>query len=259
MTNEKLVELIQDGITELIPSLWENTEKFFYLQARKWFNKYPDMCRRAGVELEDLEQEAYFAFTDTIGYYKREEGLKFLTFANFPIKTRFNDLLGLRYEAQKKLPLNGAVNIEKPIGEDDVTLLDTLECPVAAEEFLSLEARIDNEILRKDLDFCIDNLKPVEAAAIRCRYFEGLTLEETGERLGVSRNMARSREADGLRNLRRGQNGRRLKKYRADIISSSCMLGGFERWRNTHTSSTEWAVLRMDEADRSWMEKYRNE
>lgn len=256
MTNEKLVELIQDGITELIPSLWENTEKFFYLQARKWFNKYPDMCRRAGVELEDLEQEAYFAFTDTIGYYKREEGLKFLTFANFPIKTRFNDLLGLRYEAQTHLPLNGAVNIEKPIGEDDVTLLDTLECPVAAEEFLSLEARIDNEILRKDLDFCIDNLKPDQAQAVRLRYFEGKTLEETGAALGCSRNVARGKEADGLRNLRRGQNFVRLKKYRADIISSSCMLGGFERWKNTHTSSTEWAVIQMDEREKELHRKY---
>ena len=259
MTNEQLAELIQDGITELMPSLWEQVEKFFYLQAGKWFYKYPDMCSRAGVELQDLEQESYFAFLDVVRYYKREDGNKFLSYATFPIKTRFNDLLGLRYEAQTHLPLNGAVNIEKPIGEEDITLLDTLECPAAAEEFLSLEARIDNKILRDDLEACIDNLKPVESAAIRCRYFEGLTLEETGERLGVSRNMAKSREADGLRNLRRGQNGIRLKKYRADIISSSCMLGGFERWRNTHTSSTEWAVLRMDEADRSWMEKYKNE
>lgn len=256
MTNEKLAELIQDGIIELTPSLWENTAKFFYLQARKWFNKYPDMCRRAGVELQDLEQESYFAFLDAVRYYKREAGLKFLSYADFPIKTRFNDLLGLRYEAQTHLPLNGAVNIEKPIGEEDTTLLDMLEDPAAAQEFSSLEARIDNKILRDDLEACISNLKPIEAAAIRCRYFEGLTLEETGERLGVSRNMARSREADGLRNLRRGQNGRRLKKYRADIISTSYRLGGLGKWKNTHTSSTEWAVLQMDEWEKELCRKY---
>lgn len=256
MTNEKLTELIQDGITELIPSLWENTAKFFYLQARKWFNKYPDMCRRAGVELQDLEQESYFAFLDAVRYYKREAGLKFLSYADFPIKNRFNDLLGLRYEAQTHLPLNGAVNIEKPIGEEDITLQDMLEDPAAAQEFSSLEALIDNKILRDDLEACISNLKPIEAAAIRCRYFDGLTLEETGERLGVSRNMARSREADGLRNLRRGQNGKRLKKYRADIISTSYRLGGLGKWKNTHTSSTEWAVLQMDEQEKELCRKY---
>ena len=134
MTNEQLAELIQDGITELLPSLWEQVEKFFYLQAGKWFYKYPDMCRRAGVELQDLEQVSYFAFLDAVRYYKREEGNKFLSYAGFPIKTQFNELLGHRYEAQTHLPLNGAVNIEKPIGEEDITLLDTLECPAAYSE-----------------------------------------------------------------------------------------------------------------------------
>lgn len=253
MTNENLVELIQDGEAEMIPVLWEQTEKFFSLKAKKWFFKYPDMCRRAGVDLDDLMQEAYFAFTDAIRYYKREEGFTFLTYTKYPLLARFNYLLGLRYEAQSHLPLNGYVDIEKPLGDGDVKLLDAIPDPSAAAAFKSLEDRLDSEILRRDLEECIDRLKPAYAQAIRMRFFQGHTLESAAEKLGCSPNMVKSREADGLRGLRRGQNAIRLKKYRDDIIERGSRSTGFSIWERTRTSCVEYAVIRLEELEKRFL------
>lgn len=250
MTNETLCELIQDGNTELTPTLWEQTEQLFYLQARKWFFQYPNMCKRAGVELDDLKQECYFAFIDTIRYYRREDGIKFLTFARFPVKTRFNAMLGLRTEAQSKLPLNNYINIDKPI-EDGLMLVDTLEDDTAAEGFENVESRMDAKRLREVLEVCIDRLKPEQAEAVRCRYFKGMSYKEIGDRLGVSHNVAKGKEWDGIKALRRGKNATDLKAWRDDIISMHAHRGGFGSWRNTGCSAVEYTVLKIEsEAER---------
>lgn len=255
MTNENLCEMIQDGNTELIPTLWEQTEKYFYLQARKWFNAFPDACRGAGVELDDLEQEGYFAFIDTVGYFKRNSGYKFLSFATFPIKNRFRQILGLRTDAQRKMPLNGALSIEKPIGEDDITLLDALEDKTAAAAFQGVENGIDTERLRDILDVCLNRLSPAQADVVRARYFRGMTFEDIAKQLGITYSVAVSRETEGLRKLRRGINQSDLKPWRDDIIGRASRCTGWSSWEKHRTSSVEYAVIRLDEIERQLLEK----
>lgn len=256
MTQEEMAAMIQNGASEYIVPLWEAVEKLVYMIARKYYYGHQEICAKAGVEEQDLLQESFFGFLLAVQYFKPDSGCKFTSFLDLPLKNCFNDMCGMRTQRDRKDPVNSAVNIEKPIGEEDITLLDMLEDPAAAQEFSSLEAGMDNKMLHDVLEKCLDTLKPVEANTVRMRFYEGLTLEEVGKRLGVSRNMARSREADGLRNLRRGESGKMLKPWRADIISTSYHLGGLGKWKNTHTSSTEWAVLQMDEREKDLYRKY---
>ena len=252
MTNEKLADLITAGANELIPTLWEQVQRFLYLKAKDWYNYMPELCKRAGVEQEDLEQEAYFAFLDALNHWDSEAGYKFLTFTAYPLRNRFNALCGRRTSAQRAIPLNNYKSLYTPVGEEeDLYLLDTIQDAAAEDDFRNMEESIDQQRLHEVLEKCLNTLIPAQVNAVRMRFYEGLTFEETGKRLGCSRNMARSRMGDGLRNLRRGKSGQLLKLWRADIISSTYHSSGFSLWDYTRTSSTEYAALKLIDLEES--------
>lgn len=251
MTNEKLADLITAGANELIPTLWERVQRFLYLKAKDWYNYMPELCKRAGVEQEDLEQEAYFAFLDALNHWDPEAGYTFLTFTAYPLRNRFNALCGRRTDAQKKKPLNNSQSLQTPIGEEDLFLMDIIEDEAAEEDFRNVEKSIDQQRLHEVLEKCLNTLIPAQANAVRMRFYEDLTFEEIGKRLGCSRNMSRSRTGDGLRNLRRGKSGQLLKLWRADIISSTYHSSGFSLWDYTRTSSTEYAALKLIDLEES--------
>ena len=69
MTNEELVMVIKGGNDELTPSLWERVERFAHVKATDYYYLHTDLCARAGVTLDDLKQESYFAFMAAVNYY----------------------------------------------------------------------------------------------------------------------------------------------------------------------------------------------
>lgn len=250
MTNELLAEAAQDGNKKALQELWRQTENFFLLQARLWFEKNPNLCRRAGVTAEDLQQESFFAFLDSVNYYDKKRVYKFLTYAKFPLRNRFKEACGLRTKAQEQLPLNRCISLSAPTGdsEEDGTLEEIIESPQAAEEAREAEERIYTEQLRTVLEDCLAEIPENLSQIIRCRYYEGLTLEETGKWLGITLNKTRQKEHDGLRKLRTGKNYTRLKPWQQDIIDSYAYQSSFTSWKYTGDSSTERAVLKLDRA-----------
>ena len=64
---------------------------------------------------------------------------------------------------------------------------------LAAQEEDSLEARLRQ---------CIGQLKPAQAGVVRCFYFEEMSYEEIGERLGLAPGQVRSHLQNGRRRLR---------------------------------------------------------
>lgn len=83
MTNEELALKIQNGERNLIPTLWEQVERFIYLKSENWYWQHEETCIRCGVALDDLKQVSYFAFLDAIRYYTSADSYKFLTYLVF--------------------------------------------------------------------------------------------------------------------------------------------------------------------------------
>lgn len=245
MTNEELAILIKDGRIDLIPTLWEQVERFTNAKAKDYFNLHPLTCASAGVTLEDLQQEAYFALLDAVRYYDPEAGHTFLTYMRYPLQNAFNALCGRRTQKSKQAPLNHSKSLYTPIGEEDITLADTLEDEGAAADLRQAEAAIYNSQLHNALEECLSTLPPIQEAAVRCRYYEGLTIAETGEKIGLSRTQSRNREYEGLRALRTGRNRKWLEPFREDIISRHAYHSSFSLWRNTGTSSTEYTAMKL--------------
>ncbi|MEI3506485.1 MAG: sigma-70 family RNA polymerase sigma factor [Anaerotignum faecicola] len=172
--------------------------------------------------------------------------LKVLTYLVFPLRKRFNEACGIRTKAQAQRPLNRckSLNAAVPGSEEGITYEDTIVDELAAEDFQRAEDGIYNEQLRSVLDECLATLPEVQSAVIRYRYFEGLTVEKAGERVGLTYVQCRNRETEGLRKLRRGKNRERLETFADGIISRYAYYGSYSLWRATGTSSTEYTALK---------------
>ena len=79
------------------------------------------------------------------------------------------------------------------------------------------------------------------------RYQENLTLKECGERLGVTLESARRYQENGLKELRKPSKRHKLESFLDDRVRSISLHGSVSSFRHTGSSSTERAVLKMEE------------
>ena len=119
MSNEELTISIQSGDDTLFPQLWEQTRRFIYQAANRYYIRYEGRCIACGLTIEDLQQEAYFALMDAVRAWTPESGYKLLTYLNYPLKNCFNGLCGLR--VRKRDALDRCSSLDAPVGDDDST------------------------------------------------------------------------------------------------------------------------------------------
>lgn len=92
----------------------------------------------------------------------------------------------------------------------------------------------------------VDSLTDNQAKTIRARYQDDMTFREIAEAQGVSIEMARQRERQGLRELRKPSKSKLLRPFLPDddrIYSMGLQGNSVERFNMTWTSSTERAAL----------------
>ena len=205
MTNEQLAGFIkQGGNDELIPLLWENVRKLMHSNSRRFYSSYKAQCDSSGVELWDLYQVCYMAFLEAVKAYKPESGLKFTSYLNYPFRNAVNELIGLRTSRTIHEPLNNSTSLDKPLdsSEDDViTLLDTLSDDTSLDFIQRMETASVGETVRA----VIETLQEPYKSAVWLYYIEGYTLQETGEKLGVSKERARQIKEQALRIMRQNK------------------------------------------------------
>ena len=133
----------------------------------------------------------------------------------------------------------------KGLEDGELTVGDT----VASND--NLEDSLLDEIQRQQLEEMlwpmVYELPEQQAQVIRLRYQEGLTLKETGERLGYCPNRVRTEQVNALRELRRPSRARYLRPFRYDEVYNKAIKGcGVGRFNETWTSSTEYAALSLE-------------
>jgi len=105
----------------------------------------------------------------------------------------------------------------------------SLEMPVGAEESTSLGDFIEDttvpgpadetsrQLLREQMKDILDSLSPRERHVLKLRFGlddgQSRTLEEVGQKFGVTRERVRQIEAKALRKLRHPTRSRKLKDY----------------------------------------------
>jgi RNA polymerase primary sigma factor len=109
-----------------------------------------------------------------------------------------------------------SLSLEEQIGSDedgDLSLLDSTEDKNAVNQADEAVCAM----LREELHAVLSTLPAMEARVVRMRYgLNGgcpLTLQETGKRLGISRERVRQVELSGMRHLREPKRCQRLRAY----------------------------------------------
>ena len=250
MTNEELVTKIQQGDSERILELWEHTEKFIALQARKYIEK-----TKLGSEwADDLTQAGYFALINAVANYDPEQGgASFLHYLTFHLKNAFREALGYRTERQSRDPIHSAASLDEPIIRDgeEFSLYDVYGEDDAGLE--DAERRVFVEELRKILLREMDLLTKREANILQGIFWKQQTYAEVAEDLNLSVNSVRNQKARALEKLRRRGRRSGLVNFLEDRTPYYAKVGkaGF---RTSHTSAVEYAVLKREKMERRFID-----
>lgn len=254
-SNEQLVKLIQEGNDDLIPTLWEQVERFIHLRANL---KAKEMDKEELTE--DLHHEGFFALIKAIKGFNPSSGASFIHYLSFHLKNSFNTALGLRGTRKQNDPLHNAISFDIPLNaEENTTLKDLIVDPGSEEPLRSIEDtdyyRNIESILSKAIT-AIPNKD--ENRLLRYMFDNGfgtITVSYAGKVLGLNNPQSKYRNA--LKYLRTY-----LTLY-VDVqkelllagLDVSCYGSSVHSYRRSFTSSVERVVLKRDRTRENLLKK----
>lgn len=105
--------------------------------------------------------------------------------------------------------------------------------------------------MERELWLAVDHLPGDQSRVLRLRYLEGLTLDETGKRLGVKSSSVRDRQAKAFRLMRTERRGSKLRRYCEEYLSSVTVPHvGVRGFNSTWTSEVEREAIKGYEKSR---------
>ena len=167
------------------------------------------------------------------------------------------ELCGFLYVSREKLDqirkaaqMGNIRSLSEPIPgmDEDISLGDT----VASGEDMEEDAirRLDRERMSREIWLAVDQLPGDLPAAVHLRYENGLTLEKTGQALGVNRERVRQLERKALRMLRLPRRCEKFRAYHEEYLSAASVHHvGVRRYLETWESEVEREALRWAEKE----------
>lgn len=264
-SNEEIVKAIQDGRKEEIMTLWDQVRRFAFKEALKRYHKtvgFDGAKGFGGVEVDDLMQSAFLAMLEAAQTYDAGAGGKFITWFSFYLRKAFNEVQGYRTARKANDPLNSAKSFDRPVFTtdegDEITLADLTADP--RDCFEEVEERIYNDELHAALDAEIETLSSRQADAIRLHYWQGKTLKEAGEIMGISPAAVHVYKKEALINLRRPKHRHNLEAF-LDRNTSFYLHVGVQAFNSKHESAVEQLVFKRDALTRRFekMEEHKRQ
>lgn len=285
MDNEQLVARIQGGENEAenMLKLWEQNEGFIVMMARRysagaemedlkqegyialcdaarhydpergmsfisyaafWIKRRMKVCayNSQNVQLPFNTGDEVRQYQKIIREYKQEYGWE-------PSDRELCGFLGVNGEKLDQIKKAAqmrqiqSLNAVVP-GTDGISYEDFIASDEDMEEDVIRE--IDKDQMQRELWIAVDQLPGNLPAAVRLRYQEDLTLEKTGQKLGVNREKARQLESKAMRMLRQPHRCRAFRAYFEEYLSAAPIHHvGVSRFQTTWTSEVELGVLEM--------------
>lgn len=241
LTNEELALKIQQGDDGLLPELWEQVRKFIVLKANSFYQCYSKNPR---FEVDDLIQSAYFAVLYAVKSYDPSRGFKFISYLNFPIKTAFAEVAGMR--TSKRDALMNAISLDAPAGtEADSPLLNAIGDKSLNYDIDSLIIEsVFNQQLRAALDKAMEVLTDKQRETLELYYYFGLTLERIAEIRECSKQAVNNQRQEAFSRIINSPHRKKLARfyyYRAPI--DLYKRTGFQFWKTTGCSQQEHFLI----------------
>lgn len=171
------------------------------------------------------------------------------------------ELCGFLYISREKLErirkaaqIGNIRSLSEPVPgtDEDISIGDTVASGENMEE--DVIRKLDKERMKREVWLAVDQLPGDLPAAVRLRYIDGLTLEKTGQALGVNRERARQLESKAMRILRQPHRCRKFRAYFEEYLSAAPIHHvGVSRFNETWTSEVEREALRWTENELGYL------
>jgi RNA polymerase sigma factor (sigma-70 family) len=244
MSNEELVAEIQAGAVERMGELWEQVKGLVAWKARHVMTGLENWGDPRGVELDDLVQTGYLALVKAVESYEQTGGA-FSTWLLFYLKTAFAEVTGRRTEKSNMEPLNQALSLDKPLGDeaDGATFGDLVPDHKAAATLTAVEEMVWLEQLREAMEGVLAELPEEQTGVLRQRYYGQQTLAATAQRMGTTAEEVRKLEGKGLKALRHYKLANRIRPfYDFDYYAGT----GLSAFRNSGMSVQERYLIKQE-------------
>ena len=252
MSNEELVAEIRAGSTERMGELWEQLAGLVKWKAKQIITI---LGGYGSVEFEDLYHSAYPAMVDAVASYDPAGGA-FSTWFMFYLKSAFAEAAGYRTKKGQKDPLNHALSLDKPIGDDgdSVTFEDVIADPAAAATLEEIENGIWRSQLHNTLESALAALPEVQSSVLRMRYYEERTCASIAEDLGCTAAGVLDKEQRALKKLHDARYFNGLSDY-VEKNTNYYQMVGLEQFNRTGLSAVESIVMRRERLAEKWLKK----
>lgn len=199
MATNEIAAAVLAGQADVM-ELWEAVRRLAYSKAIRWLRATE---RHMGVEIDNLMQAAFLALLESLDYWEPEAGA-FTTVYVLRLMAQFTVATGQRTTREKRDPLNAALSLDSPApGTDDFTLADTLEDPVAMiDELVEADFALSRS---RDIRRALGILNRMQRQVMVLRYFGGLTIAKTAERLNATPSRVITAEKKAIRRLKRSR------------------------------------------------------
>lgn len=252
-TNEALAERAQAGDRDALAALWAQNRGLLGMMGRRYYFRYEQQAKAAGVTLEDVEQEGYFIISEAARLYDPARGA-FTTLLGLIARAHLQDLFGLRKAGGRGDLMNGSASLDAPLAADDAeagTLSELVPDPAAEAALLDTDERLYTQQLHNDLEATMEQIPAHQADTLRKVYWQGYSFRQLAESMGCNTDKARATEYAALAALRR--KARHLRAYQDEIRTAHAYHGiGFGAWANSG-SVEERLAERLDNLERGFM------
>ncbi len=251
MSNEELVVAIQAG-EDRMGELWTQVEGLVKWAAK---NRIAILGGSGCVEFEDLYQSGYPALVAAVYTYKAGNGA-FSTWFMFRLRTAFAEATGHRTMKQKQDPLNTALSLDAPLGDnaDSDTFEDITADPRATAYMENVEEAIWREQLHDTLESALAGLPEDQRSVLRMRYYEGRTCALIAEDLDCTAAGVLDKEQRALKKLYDARYFNGLNEY-VEKNTNYYQQVGLNQFKRTGLSAVETIVMRREKLAEKWLRK----
>lgn len=249
MSNEELVAEIQAGAEERMSELWEQVERLVKWKANRIMTVLEDWPGR-GVEFEDLYQSGYLAMVAAANTYDPTAGGSFSTWFMFYLKKAFDKATGNQTLTQRNDPIHTAISLDCPLTDetDSRLLSEVIPDPTSTIHMQNVEDQVYQQQLHNALEMALNELPATQQDILRKRYFEGESVAQLSNNIGITVDAVRQIERNGLRRLRHPTTARLLMPfYNFDYYSFST----FGVFKNSGLSVQERYLIDMEKFQKS--------
>lgn len=221
--------------------LWDQVKRWVSRVAMRWYLSFEG---GRGVEVCDLIQSGYIAMVDATLTFEDGNG-SFISWLTYYLQTQYAIVYGIKTEHTKRDPLNAAISLDAPIGDEDgMTVAETVVDPDGENGYQQIEDSDYIRALREALESALNDIPPKNADVIRKRYFEGQAQKDIATAAGVSPQEIHNRERKGFAYLRKSNTIDKLREF--DVYACT----GFKAWSRSGMSVQERYVIMNDRTNR---------